>query len=94
MDTKKWDLETIAVQGNYWPENSQARVLPLYQSTTYRYDTCDELAKVFDLEQDTCMYTRLANPTSIAFEEKLAMMEGGVGALATSTGMSETTLTI
>ena len=94
MDTKKWDLETIAVQGNYWPENSQARVLPLYQSTTYRYDTCDELAKVFDLEQDTCMYTRLANPTSIAFEEKLAMMEGGVGALATSTGMSATTLTI
>ncbi len=94
MDKKDWKLETIAVQGDFWGENAGPRVLPLYQSTTFRYDTCDELAKVFDLEQDTCMYTRLANPTSIAFEKKMAMMEGGVGALATSSGMAATSLAI
>ena len=49
MDKKDWKLETIAVQGDFWGENAGPRVLPLYQSTTFRYDTCDELAKVFDL---------------------------------------------
>jgi len=94
MNKKDWNLETMAVQGDFWAKNSEARVLPLYQSTTFRYDTCDELAKVFDLEQDTCMYTRLANPTSDALEKKMAMMEGGVGALATSSGMAATSITI
>lgn len=91
---KDWNIETQAVQGEYWPENANARVLPLYQSTTYRYDTCEELAKVFDLEQDTFMYTRLGNPTTDAFEKKIAAMEGGVGALATATGMAATTMAI
>lgn len=89
-----WNLETKAVQGAYVAENAQARVLPLYQSTTYRYDTCEELAKVFDLEQDTFMYTRLGNPTNDAFEKKIASMEGGIGALATSSGMAATTLAV
>lgn len=91
---ENWKLETQAVQGGYWPENAQARVLPLYQSTTYRYDTCEELAKVFDLEQNTFMYTRLANPTTDAFEKKIAAMEGGVGAIAAASGMAATVLTI
>lgn len=91
---KNWKIETQAVQGSYWPGNAESRVLPLYQSTTYRYDTCEELAKVFDLEQDTYMYTRLSNPTNDAFEKKVAAMEGGVGALATSSGMAATTLAI
>ena len=76
-----WKIETQAVQGAYEAGNAEARVLPLYQSTTYRYDTCEELASVFDLEQDTPMYTRLANPTTDAFEKKIAMMEGGVYAV-------------
>lgn len=87
---KNWNVATMAVQGAYEPKNTEPRVLPLHMSTTYKYDNCDELARVFDLEQDTCMYTRLANPTSIAFEQKIAAMEGGVGALATSSGMAAT----
>lgn len=89
---ENWGIETQAVQGAYWPGNAEPRVLPLIQSTTYRYDTCEELAKVFDLEQDTHMYTRLSNPTTDAFEKKIALMESGVGALATSSGMSATVL--
>lgn len=91
---EKWNLGTQAVQGAYRPKNAEARVLPLYQSTTYRYDTCEELARVFDLEQDTPMYTRLANPTTDALEKKICNMEGGVGALATSSGMAATTLAV
>lgn len=87
---KSWKIETQAVQGAYEAGNAEARVLPIYQSTTYRYDTCEELAKVFDLEQASFMYTRLGNPTSAALEKKLAAMEGGVGALATSSGMAAT----
>ena len=90
---KNWNVATMAVQGAYEPKNTDPRVLPLHMSTTYVYDNCDELAKVFDLEQNTCMYTRLANPTSNAFEEKIAAMEGGVGALATSSGMAATMIT-
>lgn len=89
---ENWNIETQAVQGTYWPENAEPRVLPLIQSTTYRYDTCEELAKVFDLEQESHMYTRLSNPTTDAFEKKMALMEGGVGALATASGMSATVL--
>lgn len=92
--SKDWKIETMAVQGEYWPQNAGPRVLPLDQSTTFRYDTCEELAKVFDLEQNTYMYTRLGNPTNGMFEQKIALMEGGVGALATSSGMAATTLTI
>lgn len=93
MDNQ-WNIETKAVQGTYWPDNAEPRVLPLYQSTTYRYDTCAELASVFDLEQNTHMYTRLSNPTTDAFEKKIAAMEGGVAALATSSGMAATTLAV
>lgn len=92
--SKEWKIETKAVQAGYWPKNAESRVLPLYQSTTYRYDTCEELAKVFDLEQSTYMYTRLGNPTNGAFEEKISSMEGGVGALATGSGMAAVTLAL
>lgn len=91
---ENWNLETMAVQGAYVASNAEPRVLPLYQSTTYRYDTCEELAKVFDLEQNTFMYTRLGNPTNDAFEKKMAAMEGGIGALATASGMAATTLAV
>ncbi|MBQ4347550.1 MAG: PLP-dependent transferase, partial [Firmicutes bacterium] len=58
-------IETLAVQSGYSPKNGDPRVLPLFQSTTYKYDTCAELAAIFDLDEDKCMYTRLANPTSL-----------------------------
>lgn len=91
---ESWRIETQAVQGNYEAENAGPRVLPLTQSTTFRYDTCEELGKVFDLQQSTFMYTRLANPTTAALEQKIAMMEGGVGAIAAGSGMAAELLTI
>ena len=91
---KPWRIETQAVQGAYQPENAGPRVAPLVQSTTYRYDTCAELGKVFDLEQNSYMYTRLAGPTSGLLEQKIAMMEGGVGAVATGSGMAAELLAI
>ena len=94
MDKNKWKIGTQAVQGEYWPENAKARVVPITMSTTYRYDTCEELARVFDLEQDTDMYTRLSNPTTDMLEKKVSLMEGGVGALATSSGMAAITLAV
>ncbi|MCJ7856273.1 O-acetylhomoserine aminocarboxypropyltransferase/cysteine synthase [Lachnospiraceae bacterium NSJ-143] len=94
MDKSSWKIGTQAVQGEYWPENAKSRVVPLEMSTTYRYDTCEELASVFDLEQDTCMYTRLSNPTTDIFEKKIALMEGGVGALATASGMAAVSIAV
>ncbi|MEG1609250.1 MAG: O-acetylhomoserine aminocarboxypropyltransferase/cysteine synthase family protein, partial [Clostridia bacterium] len=69
-----------------------ARVLPLYQSTTFAYDTPEQLANVFDLKDNGFMYSRLGNPTVNCFEEKIAMLEGGAGALATSSGQAATLL--
>ena len=94
MDKNNCKIGTQAVQGVYWPENAKARVVPITMSTTYRYDNCEELARVFDLEQDTDMYTRLSNPTTDILEKKIALMEGGVGALATSSGMAAITLAV
>lgn len=90
MKKENFRKETICVQGNYDPQNGEPRTLPLYQSTTYKYDDCDEVAALFDLEKAGHMYSRISNPTVAAFEEKIAMLEGGVGALATSSGQAAT----
>ncbi len=74
----------------YQPENGESRVLPIVQSTTYAYDSTDEIGKLFDLEAAGYFYTRLANPTTGAVEEKIAALEGGVGALCTSSGQAAT----
>lgn len=60
---KKQNIETICIQGGYEPKNGQPRQLPIIQSTTYRYDTSADMGKLFDLESDGYMYSRLANPT-------------------------------
>ncbi|QUH29333.1 O-acetylhomoserine aminocarboxypropyltransferase/cysteine synthase family protein [Vallitalea guaymasensis] len=91
---KKWKIETAAVQGGYAPGNSEPRVLPIYQSTTYKYDTCEEVAKLFDLEAAGHMYTRISNPTVEALEKKMAMLEGGIGAMATSSGQAATMIAV
>lgn len=91
---KDWKIETIAVQGGYTPQNSEPRILPIYQSTTYKYDSAEHVAKLFDLEEEGHMYTRISNPTLAALEEKVAQLEGGVGALSTASGQAATTLAI
>ncbi len=91
---KKWKIETAAVQGGYTPGNSEPRILPIYQSTTYKYNTCEEVAKLFDLQAPGHMYTRISNPTLEALEKKVAMMEGGIGAVATSSGQAATMISV
>lgn len=93
-ELKDLTVETLCVQGGYQPKNGEPRILPIFQSTTYKYDDADEVAALFDLEKDGHMYSRISNPTVNAFEEKIAQMEGGVGALATSSGQAATLLAI
>ncbi|KEK25575.1 bifunctional O-acetylhomoserine aminocarboxypropyltransferase/cysteine synthase [Bacillus gaemokensis] len=91
---ESWGKGTICVQGGYTPKNGEPRVLPLYQSTTYKYDTSDELAALFNLEAEGYIYTRIGNPTLAAFEQKLAELEGGVGAVATASGQAAIMLAV
>ena len=85
---KDWKIETLAIQAGYEPENGAARVVPIVQSTTYRYDDVQSVADLFDLKREGFFYTRLANPTVDAFEKKIAAMEGGVAAVALSSGQT------
>ena len=80
-------IETKCVQGAYKPKNGEPRVLPIYQSTTYKYDTGEAMAKLFDLEPGY-MYTRLANPTNDLVAQKITMLEGGFAGVLTSSGQS------
>ncbi|PFM91050.1 O-acetylhomoserine aminocarboxypropyltransferase [Bacillus cereus] len=91
---ESWGKGTICVQGGYTPKNGEPRVLPLYQSTTYKYDTSDDLAALFNLEAEGYIYTRIGNPTLAAFEQKLADLEGGVGAVATASGQAAIMLAV
>ncbi len=91
---KNWKIETLAVQGGYEPKSGEARIVPIVQSTTFKYDSADHVTRLFDLEEPGFFYTRLGNPTTDAFEQKLAQMEGGVGALATSAGQAATTMAL
>ncbi len=90
----KWNLETLAVQGGYSPQATQPRIVPIVQSTTYKFDNADHVASLFDLDCDDFMYTRISNPTQAAFESKIAQLEGGVGAVATSSGQAAITMAI
>ncbi|MBR5527562.1 MAG: O-acetylhomoserine aminocarboxypropyltransferase/cysteine synthase [Clostridia bacterium] len=89
-----WKKETNCIQAGYTPKNGEPRVLPIYQSTTYKYDSADHLGKLFDLEADGHMYSRISNPTVSAVEEKINVLEGGVGALCTSSGQAANLLAI
>lgn len=85
---------TICVQGGYKPKSGEPRILPIYQSTTYKYNDPDEVAALFDLKAEGHMYSRISNPTVAAFEEKVNELEGGVGALAVSSGQTATAISI
>ena len=87
-------IETKCIQSGYKPENGEARVLPIYQSTTYKYDTAEYMGKLFDLEAEGYFYTRLANPTAGAVEAKIADLEGGSGAMLTSSGQAATLMSV
>lgn len=91
---KNWKLETIAVQEGYTPENGGPRVVPITQSTTFKYDDAQSVAELFDLKRAGFFYTRLANPTVDCFEKKIAALEGGVAAVATTSGQSANALAI
>lgn len=85
---KKQGIETIALHGGYQAKNGEPRQLPIYQSTTYKYDTSADMGKLFDLESDGYMYSRLANPTCDLVAKKIAAMEGGTAAMLTSSGQA------
>ncbi len=87
-------FETKCIQSGYTPKNGESRVVPIVQSTTYKYETSDEMGKLFDLEAEGFFYTRLANPTLDAVEKKIADLEGGVGAMLTSSGQAATTAAV
>ena len=87
-------VETQCVQEGYKPENGQPRILPIYQSTTYKYDSAEHLGKLFDLSVPGHMYTRISNPTVEMVENKIAALEGGVGAMLTSSGQAANLLAV
>ena len=86
--TQKMKLATLCVQGGWQPKNGESRVLPIIQSTTFKYDNTEEMADLFDFKKSGYFYTRLANPTNDAVAAKIAALEGGVGAMLTSTGQA------
>lgn len=87
-------IDTKCVQEGYKPKNGEPRVLPIAQSTTFKYDSAETMGKLFDLEEAGFFYTRLANPTVDAVERKIAALENGVGAMMTSSGQAASMISI
>lgn len=85
---KKMNLGTLCVQAGWAPKKGEPRVLPIYQSTTFKYDTSEQMARLFDLEDSGYFYSRLQNPTVDAVGAKIAALEGGVGAVMTASGQA------
>ena len=86
--TKKLSTASLCVHAGYKAKNGEPIELPIIQSTTFKYDDSDEMAKLFDLEKEGYFYTRLQNPTNDAVAAKIAALEGGVGAVLTSSGQA------
>ncbi len=87
-------LETLCIHGGYKPESGEPFALPIAQSTTYQYETAQELAELFDLKAAGHLYSRISNPTVAAFETKIAALDGGVAAVAVSSGQSALMVTV
>ncbi len=85
---KRFNIDTICVQGGWQPENGGPRQLPIYQSTTFKYDSTEQMARLFDLEESGYFYSRLSNPTNDAVAGKICQLEGGHAAMLTSSGQS------
>ena len=86
--------ETKCLHSGYHPKNSEPRVVPIVQSTTYVYDSTKEVASVFDDPMKSLIYSRFGNPTVMAVEDKIAELEGGIGAMCTTSGQAATLLSI
>ncbi len=86
--TNQWEKGTICIQGGYAPKAGEPRVLPIFQTATYKYDDPDQLENLFSLGAEGHLYSRISNPTVGALEEKFAKLQGGVGAVATSSGQA------
>ena len=84
----KRKIETACVQAGYEPKNGEPRVLPIYQSTTFKYSSSEQMGRLFDLEDSGYFYTRLQNPTNDAVAAKICELEGGVAAMLTSSGQA------
>ena len=80
----KRHIETNCVQGAYQPKNGESRVIPIVQSTTFKYESSVEMGELFDLKKSGYFYSRLQNPTCDIVAEKIAMLEGGVAATLTA----------
>ena len=85
---ENYHINTICVQGGYEPKNGEPRVLPIVQSTTYKYESSKQMGDLFDLKESGYFYTRLANPTNDAVADKICKLEGGVAAILTSSGQA------
>lgn len=83
-----YEKETICVQSGWQPKNGEARILPIYQSTTFKYETSEQMGKLFDLEESGYFYSRLQNPTNDYVAQKICELEGGVAAMLTSSGQA------
>lgn len=85
---RDYRIETKCIQSGYTPGNGEARVLPICQSTTFKYESTDEMGRLFDLEKDGYFYSRVQNPTNDAVAAKIADLEGGVAGMLTSSGQA------
>ena len=90
----EYHINTKCLQAGYEPKNGEPRVIPIVQSTTFKYDSAETLGRLFDLEEDGFFYTRLTNPTLSAVAAKIAALEGGVGAMLTSSGQAASMMSI
>ena len=81
-------IETICIQGGYKPGNGEPRQVPIIQSTTFKYDTSEAMARLFDLEESGYFYTRLQNPTNDYVAQKICQLEGGSAGMLTSSGQA------
>lgn len=94
MTEKNYRFETLSIHGGLQVDETRARSLPIYQSTAYLFKDTENAANLFGLKENGYIYTRLHNPTVTVFEERVALLEGGIGALAVASGMAAITLSI
>ena len=91
---KEFERDTLCIHAGYKPQNGEPRVMPIVQSTTYAYESSQEIGDLFDLKEDGFFYTRLGNPTLDHVEQKIAALEGGVGAMLTSSGQAASLMSV
>lgn len=84
----EYKIATKCVQAGYQPKNGEPRILPIVQSTTYKYSSSEQMGNLFDLKEEGYFYTRLQNPTNDAVAAKIAALEGGAAAMLTSSGQA------